>query len=884
MALSSGKRLGPYEIQSPLGAGGMGEVYRARDTRLDRTVAIKILPSHLSSNPEALQRFDREARAISSLNHPNVCQLYDVGSQDGTSFLVMEYLEGETLADRLSKGPLPIDQVLKCGIEICEGLEKAHRSGVIHRDLKPGNIMLTKSGAKLMDFGLAKPVTPASSASSGLTQTVATPQHPLTMAGMVVGTFQYMAPEQLEGREADARCDIFALGAVLYEMVTGKRAFEGKTASSTIAAILASEPPSLSTVQPLSPMALEGTVKSCLAKDPDERLQTAHDVKLQLKWIQQSGSSSRLPAVAPTAGNPRSRIGWLAAAVLLLVVGASAVWWLATRETPSPMYFNSSVPFPTNYVALSRDGKRLALVAYSDQANKNVIWLQQVGGRGATVLPGTEGAAYPFWAPNGHSIGFFADGKLKTIDVASGRSAQSLTDAPFGRGGTWSKDGVILYTPDAWSGLYRIPSSGGTPVQVTKQDVAAFQVSNRWPVFLPDGRHFLYLACNFSGHLDKNWIVMGSLDSPERRPIVNASTNAVYADPGYLLYWRDDALVAQRFDLGSYSLTGEPHIVSDAVQYFPQTNFAVFDAAGKTLVAQTRAGRGANKSQLTWFDRHGKQVGLVGPPELVSNPKISPDGKRVAVDQIDTDGRHVNIWIHDLNSDAARRLGFGPWLEQVTVWSPDGKQVIYTANEKLFFSLYAKNADGSGSADLLVDMGTPQQSPWDWSRDGKYVLARKDHELWYITMPDRQTRPLLQSKLLVRNAQFSPDGKFVAYASSETGNWEVYVSPFPGFGSKWQVSRGGGEEPRWRGDGKEMFYLAPDGRLMAADVKSGTGFEAGSPIALFQTHPRQPLSAMDFFSYDVTADGQKFLVNTKMDTTSSAPLSVILNWSAEMEK
>jgi len=859
-------------------------VYRARDTRLDRTVAIKILPEHLSSNPEALQRFDREARAVSSLNHPNVCQLYDVGSQDGTSYLVMEYLEGETLADRLSKGPLPIDQVLKRGIEICEGLEKAHRSGVIHRDLKPGNIMLTKGGAKLMDFGLAKPVTPASSASSGLTQTVATPQHPLTMAGMVVGTFQYMAPEQLEGREADARCDIFALGAVLYEMITGKRAFEGKTASSTIAAILASEPPPISTVQPLSPMALEGTVKSCLAKDPDERLQTAHDVKLQLKWIQQSGSSSRLPAAAPTAGNPRSRIGWLAAGVLLLVVGASAVWWFATRETPSPMYFNSSVPFPTNYVALSRDGKRLALVAYSDQANKNVIWLQQVGGRGATVLPGTEGAAYPFWAPNGHSIGFFADGKLKTIDVASGRSAQSLTDAPFGRGGTWSKDGVILYTPDAWSGLYRIPSSGGTPVQVTKQDVAAFQVSNRWPVFLPDGRHFLYLACNFSGRLDKNWIVMGSLDSPERRPIVNASTNAVYADPGYLLYWRDDALVAQRFDLGSYSLTGEPHIVSDAVQYFPQTNFAVFDAAGKTLVVQTHAGKGANKSQLTWFDRHGKQVGMVGPPELVSNPKISPDGKRVAVDQIDTDGRHVNIWIHDLNSDAARRLGFGPWLEQVTVWSPDGKQVIYTANEKLFFSLYAKNADGSGSADMLVDMGTPQQSPWDWSRDGKYVLARKDHELWYITMPDRQTRPLLQSKLLVRNAQFSPDGKFVAYASSETGNWEVYVSPFPGFGSKWEVSRGGGEEPRWRGDGKEMFYLAPDGRLMAADVKSGTGFEAGSPIALFQTHPRQPLSAMDFFSYDVTADGQKFLVNTKMDTTSSAPLSVILNWSAEMEK
>jgi len=862
----------------------MGEVYRARDTRLDRTVAIKILPAHLSANPEALQRFDREARAISSLSHPNVCHLYDVGSQDGTSYLVMEYLEGETLADRLRKGPLPLEQVLKSGIEICEGLEKAHKSGVVHRDLKPGNIMLTKSGAKLMDFGLAKPVLPASPPSSGLTQTIATPQHPLTTEGMVVGTFQYMAPEQLEGREADARSDIFALGAVLYEMVTGKRAFEGKTTASTIAAILAADPPPISSVQPLSPSALETTVKSCLAKDPDERLQTVHDVKLQLRWIQESGSSSR-PAAATAARKPIDRMGWLVAATLLLLLLAGVVaWWLRPRETPSAMYFNSSVPFPTNYVALSPDGKRLALVAYSDQANKNVIWLQQVGGRGATVLPGTEGAAYPFWAPNGRSIGFFADGKLKTIDVASGRSAQSLADAPFGRGGSWSKDGVILFTPDAWSGLYRVPSSGGTPVQVTKAEVSQFQVSNRWPVFLPDGRHFLYLACNFSGHLDKNWIFVGSLDSEERRPIVNASTNAVYVDPGYLLYWRDDALVAQRFDLHDYSVAGEPHILSDAVQYFPQTNFAVFDAAGKTLVTQTRAGKGANKSQLTWFDRHGKQLGLVGPPELVSNPKISPDGKRVAVDQIDTDGRHVNIWIHDLNSDAASRLGFGPWLEQVTVWSPDSKQVIYTANEKLFFSIYRKNADGSGSAESLVDLGTPQQGPWDWSRDGKNVLARKDRELWYVTLPDRQARPLLQSPSLVRNAQFSPDGKFVAYSSSETGNWEVYVSPFPGFGSKWQVSRGGGEEPRWRGDGKELFYLGPDSRLMAVDVKNSSGFEVGPPVALFPIHLRQPLSAMDFFSYDVTADGQKFLVNTKVDSSTSAPLSIILNWSSEIEK
>jgi eukaryotic-like serine/threonine-protein kinase len=885
MTFSSGKMLGPYEIQSPLGAGGMGEVYRARDTRLARTVAIKVLPEHLAEKPEAKERFDREARAISSLSHPNICLLYDVGQQDGISFLVMEYLEGETLADRLLKGPLPSEQVLRYGIEICEGLEKAHRSGVVHRDLKPGNIMLTKGGAKLMDFGLAKPAVSASPLSSGLTQTIATPQHPLTVEGMVVGTFQYMSPEQVEGKEADTRSDIFALGAVLYEMVTGKRAFDGKTTASTIAAILAGEPPPISSVQPLSPPALEGTVKSCLAKDPDERLQSAHDVKLQLKWIAENASSSRLASVAPPVRRPWDRVAWILAGLLfVLLLGGASAWWLRTREAPSAMYFNSSLPFPATYVALSPDGRTLAMVAFSDPANKNVIWIHSVGGRGAIVVPGTEGAFYPFWAPNGRSIGFFADGKLKIIDVSSGRSAQILADAPFGRGGSWSADGVILFTPDAWSGLYRVPSSGGTPVAVTKPDVSQFQVSHRWPVFLPDGRHFLYLACNFSGRLDKNTIVVGSLDSDEKRPIANASTNAFYADPGYLVYWRDNALVAQRFDLHTYALSGEPRIVSDAVQYFPQTNLAVFTVVGKTLIAQTSAGKGASKSQLIWFDRHGKQVGTVGPPELIANPKLSPDGKRVAVDQTDTDGRHVNIWIHELTSDAAARIGFGPWLEQVTVWSPDGKQVIYTANEKLFFSLYVKNADGSGSAQNIMDFGTPQQGPWDWSRDGKYVLARKDRELWYMTLPDRQTRPLLQSPWLIRNAQFSPDGKFVAYGSSETGNWEVYVSPFPGFGSKWQVSRGGGEEPRWKRDGKELYYLAPDGRLMAVEVKTGAAFEAGFPSGLFVTHTRQPISAMDFFSYDVTPDGQKFLVNTKVDTSNATPLSVILNWSSEMEK
>ncbi|HTS36165.1 MAG TPA: protein kinase [Candidatus Solibacter sp.] len=886
--LNAGAKLGPYEIQSPLGAGGMGEVYRARDTRLDRIVAIKIIPSHLSSNIEARQRFDREARTISSLSHPNICHLYDVGSQDGTSYLVMEYLEGETLADRLRKGPMPIDHVLKYGAEICDGLERAHKSGVIHRDLKPGNIMLTKSGAKLMDFGLAKPLA-LSAPSSLLTQTVITPnatQQPLTTEGAVVGTFQYMSPEQLEGKEADVRSDIFSLGAVLYEMVTGRRAFDGATTASTIAAVMASEPPAISSVQPLSPVALESTVKGCLAKDPDERLQTAHDLKLQLQWIKDHSSSSRgqlpVPVVAPKR---RDRLGWIVAAALFAILVAGSIWWARSRPAVQSMYFNSAAPGSATSLALAPDGHTLALVAYSPQASKNMLWMQQIGGRSATVLPGTEGAAYPFWSPDGRSLGFFAQGKLKTIDVASGRAPQALADAPFGRGGAWNKDGVILFTSNVWTGLSRISSSGGTVTRVTKEDPAQFQVSHRWPVFLPDGRHYLYLACNFSGYLDKNFIVLGSLDSDEKRNLVNASTNAIYAEPGYLLFWRDNSLVAQHFDLSTFSLSGEPHILSDAVLYLPQVNYAVFTVAAGNLVAQNGGSNSAAPSQLTWFDRTGKQLGTVGPLAVIGNPRLSPDQRRVAVNQTDLDGRHINPWIYEIGSNVTTRLTFTNGLQEDPVWSPDGKKIVYSSNENINFSIYSRNTDGSGGVEKVLDLHTQYQAPWDWSRDGKYLMFRKDSDLLYMSVADHQTHPLIVEKPWpVRNAQFSPDGKYVAYTTQETGTWDIYISPFPDFGGKWQVSSGGGEEPRWRGDGKELFYLTPDRKLMAVPVKSTTTLELGTPVPLFVTSPQPPISALTFFSYDVSADGQKFLINTKSPTQNTAPLSIILNWPADLEK
>jgi Tol biopolymer transport system component len=546
------------------------------------------------------------------------------------------------------------------------------------------------------------------------------------------------------------------------------------------------------------------------------------------------------------------------------------------------MFFNDSVSSAVSDVALSPDGRVLAMVTYSEEANKNMIWTQRVGGRDANAVPGTEGAFHPFWSPDGRSVGFFSQGKLKKVDVNSGRSAQILCDAPHGRGGTWNRDGVILFSPEGFGGLYRVSSGGGTPTEVTKADASRSEWSHRWPVFLPDGRHFLFLAANFSGHFEKNEIFVGSLDSAEKWPVVSASSNAVYAEP-YLLYVKDNALVAQRFDPRRYVLSGEPHALSDGVQYIPTIDLAVFDAAGKgTLVAQT--GTGAVRSQLMWFDRNGKPSGAVGTPGIFGNLSLSPDDRRVVVDQTDSDGRHINIWIYELANAAASRLTFNLAVDQLPAWSPDGKRVVFGSNQKLRFLLYEKNSDGSGSAQEIADLGAEEVGPWSWSRDGKYLLVMKNKALWYLTFSDYQARPLVESGGNIRNGQFSPDGRFVAYSSNENGNWEIYVSPFPSGNSKWQVSRGGGEEPRWSGNGKELFYLSGEGKMMLVEMKAGGTFETGPPVTLFQTRTRPAVSFMDAFSYDVTSDGRKFLINTRVDEPNAAPLSVILNWSSEIEK
>ena len=890
MALTSGTKLGPYEIQSPLGAGGMGEVYRARDIRLDRTVAVKVLASHLSSSPELKQRMEREARAISSLNHPHICHLYDIGSQDGTDYLVMEFLEGETLAERLRKGPLPLSEILKIGIAVAEALAVAHRQGIVHRDLKPGNIMLTKGGAKLMDFGLAKSsagdlgsgVSSAPLLSAARTMSQGSPVSPLTTAGTMIGTIQYMSPEQIEGKEADARSDLFALGSVLYEMVTGAMPFEGKSQISVASAILEKEPAPISAVQPLTPPAFEHIVTSCLAKNPEDRFQTAHDVALQLKWVAQSGSGTTALSSTEKDRGRRELWGWLIAGALTLMLIAFVLWWRGSKSSEQTTYFSAPLPFAARAVAVSPNGHTVVIVGHRESERNNVLWIYEPGSQEATNLANTEGASFPFWSPDGRSLGFFADGKLKKLNLAGG-PVQTLCDASTGRGGTWNKDGVILFTPSGTLGvgLYRISASGGTPTQVTIPDKALNEDSHRWPVFLPDGIHYLYSAINLSGRKDLHSIYVGSLNSNEKRLVVKSKGNGAYAAPGYLLFYRDRTLFAQHFDTKKLELTGEPAPLLTDVQFFPRISEAVFAATSNGLmVAQRSADSGA--SQVLWFDRKGEQTGIALNSGIYGNIMLAPNGRDVASDTTDPVSQNTDIWTYDLETKSAKRLTFDPALDSLPIWSPDGSRTVFASNRDLKFDLYLKDANG-GQEEKVIPQEGPDRFPTDWSRDGKYVIYQRGTDLWFVTIPELRATQFLKASSTLKNGQFSPDGKWVAYSSNESGRWEVYVTSFPEAHGKWQVSNSGGDQPRWRSDGKELFYFAPDSRLMAVPVKTGGNFDAGTPTALFQANPRELVATSEQFSYAVSNDGQNFLVNTQLKTEIT-PMSVVLNWSAKLNQ
>jgi len=887
MALSSGTLLGPYEIQSPLGAGGMGEVYRARDTRLDRSVAIKILPEHLCGDPEAKQRFDREARAISSLSHPHICHLYDVGQHNGISYLVMEYLEGETLGERLRKGRMPLEQVFRVGSEICQGLEQAHRSGVVHRDLKPGNIMLTKSGAKLMDFGLAKaPAAPLGNLSGS--NSLATISQPLTTEGTIVGTIQYMAPEQLEGKEADKRSDIFALGSVLYEMVTGKRAFEGKTTASTIASILAAEPKPLSAMQPLSPPSLEHLIATCIAKDPEERWQNCTDISRQLEWVAK--------APRPTEVSPRStRLLWtlLAAGVLIAAAFVVGTRWSKIPvgvsqfevNPPPNTYFNfrglSGPPVP------SPDGSKIAFVAFTPGKSGTAgLWLRSLDSAEARFLPGTEAALYPFWSPDGKSLAFFAAGKLKKLDL-SGGNAISICDVMEGRGGAWSTEGVILFGARAGS-LSRVDASGGNPVRVTTLDETRHEVSHRWPQFLPDQKHFLFVAQ--APQIPTAHAFVASLDAPKPVMVEGVITRPMFSN-NHLFYVLDNSLLIRGFDPGTLHFTGEPVVVAEHVQNDPQFNFAAFSVGGSTLIYQT--GAVAAGTRLVSYDRSGKQTLLSEEKDLLQTIVLSPNGAQMAASLGITSGQLNDVWVFDLRKNTNAKLTFDQH-SFMPVWSPDGKRLAFDHVDSDGDVIIAKDVSGSGAEEVLFKLPTqrgnaggesvPQKLyPIAWSPDGKYLIFRGPDEVSALALDgSRKLSPLFPAKLGTFGVALSPDGRWLAYSSNESSLPEIYVVPFrtppdgtPSIaGGKWQVSNGGGTFPVWRGDGKELLFTnSSSNTLMSANVSiTGDYFQNDKPQALFDldAHPVGNY-------YAVTRDGQKIYMTT-YGAGSTAPFTVTTNW------
>ena len=872
MPLSPGDNLGHYQVLSLLGVGGMGEVYKARDTRLDRTVAVKVLPEHIAKREDLRARFEREARAVASLKHPNICVLHDIGSQDGAGYMVMEYMEGETLADRIEKGALPLDQALKFATQIADALDRAHRAGVTHRDVKPQNIMLTRDGVKVLDFGLAK-----SSSKPGPSEATLTAV--LTTEGTVMGTPQYMAPEQFEGKEADARSDIWAFGAVLYEMVTGRKAFQGKSYSSLLGAILSADPPPMS-VKPFTPSWLERLVKRCLQKDPNDRYQSMRDVVLDLST----------PPQESAAVGPSKAARWPWAVAGLAGALAFALAFLHFRETQPPaqaLRYTVTVPESSRIhsFAISPDGRSLVIAAVVN--GKQQLWLRPMDGLQAHLMASTEEAMYPFWSPDSRYIGFFADGKLKKI-AASGGPPQALCDAPAGRGGTWGKDDVILFAASVGQlPIQRVSAAGGAPVDATKTSA-----SGRRPVYLPDGRHFLYLIAS-----NRGGIFVSSLDGNDNRQLLPDASGVVFApstvkgSAGHILFVRENTLMALPFDAASAKAVGEAFPVVEGVSLTANVNYLPVSVSDNGVLLYL-AGGISWMNQIGWFDRSGKSLGAVGAPGLVVTPALSPDEKRVVYYRVS--GATRDLWIRDLSRGTEVRFTNNGGNNLLPIWSPDGDRIVFMNIPKGVFNLFQKAASGSTQEELLLP-NTVSDYPTQWSRDGRFIAYQESDpknkfDLWVLpvrgTAAERKPIPFLRTEFNEIEGQLSPDSRWMAFASDRSGRYEVYVRPFPPGEGEWAISNMGGTQPRWRADGKEMFFIASDGKMMAVPVKAAPGvkpsLEAGVPAALFDAHDA---SDEEFdYEYDVTADGSRFLINTGGGAASAPPLTVVTNWAAGLKK
>jgi Tol biopolymer transport system component len=892
MTLAAGKKLGPYEIISAAGSGGMGEVYRARDTRLDRTVAIKIISGDVTQVAELRQRFEREARAISSLSHPHICALHDIGEVDGTEYMVMEFLEGECLADRVSKGPMPAEQVLRYGMEIADALEAAHRHGVIHRDLKPANIILTKGGAKLLDFGLAKPtMSPLSQATAAAALTaMATSHKPVTTEGHIVGTFQYMSPEQLEGKEADERSDIFALGAVLYEMASGRRAFPGKTQASIIAGILAADPPPISSIQPLTPPALTQLIRTCLAKDPDERWQTAHDIRIQLKHISEGSSQAGVPAPVKAKRQRREFLAWALAGIALVaacLIGAA--YW---REQADKISVKAFINPPPNArfefigdvagpVVVSPDGKKLAFVASVD--GKSDLWVRPLDSLNAIELAGTENATFPFWSPDSKMIAYFSDGKVRKVDATHG-PGMVICDAPVGRGGAWGPNDTILISPDFRTALSKVSAFGGTATPATNL-IPGQQTTHRWPQVLPDGKHMLFMgASHVTPKAGTNGIYWGGFDGKPATLVMSSASSGLYAS-GYLLFLRENTLMAQKFDQGTGALSGDPHPVAENVFRDDGTWRSLFSVSENGVLAY-QVSTNVSRSQLTWVDRKGGAT-PASPSELnFTSFALSPDGTRAIV----VGDPNNELWNVDLARGTRARLTFDGLQHAFPIWSRDQKSVVYQKTETFGDAIVMRSSNGVGQEQTILTVAPPEIARLltDWSRDGRYLIYSEgkatSNSFAVYGLPlfgsDRKPFVVVPGTSTNIDAHLSPDGKWLAYSSNESGRFEIYVTSFPVPNGKWQVSTNGGRPARWMPDGKEIVYYTPGGDVMSAklDIKNGD-FSVSGVERLFHAGGVSQV-VPDFY---VHPDGKRFLL-PGVTVTEQPPITLVTDWKTALSK
>jgi Tol biopolymer transport system component len=898
VTLVSGTKLGPYEIVSPLGAGGMGEVYRARDTRLGRDVAIKVLPQHLSANPEVRARFEREAKTVSALHHPNICTLFDVGREGETDYLVMELVEGETLSQRLTRGPLAPAEVLKLGAQIADALDRAHRAGVIHRDLKPGNVMVTKNGAKLMDFGLAR-ATGLAGPASGVTVLAMTQSPtmaaPLTAEGTIVGTFQYMSPEQLEGKESDARSDLWALGCVLYEMTTGKRAFDGASQASLIGAIMHTEPAPMTALAPMSPPALERVVRQCLAKDPDERWQSAGDVRRELEWIATGSASVSGVAAAATVSAPMrasgARLAWTVAAVLATALVTLAVITLrAPRETAMNLHVaitppeGATVLDDNSNAFVSPDGSAVVFLA-ADSTGVSQLWLRELSEATAHPLPGTQQGTLPFWSPDCGFIGFFADGKLKKVD-RGGRNVQVLCDAPDGRGGAWNRRGVIVFAPASNGPLMQVADGGGEATVLLTPDSTRKERGMRFPQFLPDGDHFLYVTLSPDSLATR----MGSLSSRDTRWIITAEAKAVYAPPHYLLYMRSGAILAQRFDRGSLRRSDRPEVVAAAAEGGQYTGCPTFSVSDNGVLVQRH--RSNASRQFAWLDREGRRLGVVPVPAADYNyAELSPDDRSVATCIGTSSDGSADVWTIDLNRALSTRLTSDfPFCER-PIWSPDGKWVIFSVLAREGRMLVRRLASGAGPADTVWAGTTPFSQATSCAPDGRSIVIRDldprtGEDLWILALEGhRERRPLLVSSAHEEDGIVSPDSRWLAFRSTESGRSELYVQSYPTAEAKLRVSTDGAGQPRspfgrafWRRDGRELVYVGGDGvSVMSAAFDPKGGPHVSAPLPLF----RIPSGCQELVA---TSDLKRFLILEDRATKESGSVQMIVNWPAILER